>query len=126
MRFRGATRRQFSLATPTLHGEADGVRGKRLYWYNLLGVGPNGRAMPTRCAHCGDIAGRGRSLPVPAEWLAYLTDERGLSAPVGRLTMPLCPTCYRELSALEDGDDETAVEDALDEVDLTQLVDEGA
>lgn len=81
--------------------------------------------MPTRCAHCGDIAGRGRSLPVPGDWLTYLQAERGLSAPVGRLTMPLCPDCYRELDGLDD-DDEAAVHAALDEVDLDQLVDEGA
>lgn len=79
--------------------------------------------MPTRCAHCGDIAGRGRSLPVPADWLDYLEDERGLSSPVGRLTMPLCPSCYRELDGLEA---EAAVEAALDAIDLDQLVDEGA
>ena len=82
--------------------------------------------MPTRCAHCGDIAGRGRSLPVPADWLDYLVDERGLSAPVGRLTMPLCPSCYRELTDLRDADDEAAVHAALDAVDPDQLVDEGA
>lgn len=81
--------------------------------------------MPTRCARCGDIAGRGRSLPVPADWLSYLRDERDLSAPVGRLTMPLCPDCYRDLDALRDGDDEAAVEAALDDLDLDQLVDEG-
>ena len=81
--------------------------------------------MPTRCAHCGDIAGRGRSLPVPGEWLSYLRAERDLSAPVGRLTMPLCPDCYRELDGLGDAD-EAAVHAALDEIDLDQLVDEGA
>ncbi|MFB6354447.1 MAG: hypothetical protein ABEJ92_10225 [Halobacteriales archaeon] len=81
--------------------------------------------MPTRCARCGDIAGRGRSLPVPADWLSYLTDERGLSTPVGRLTMPLCPDCYRELEPLADGGDEAAVHAALDDIDLDQLVDEG-
>jgi len=79
--------------------------------------------MPTRCAHCGDIAGRGRKLPVPGEWLSYLQNERGLSTPVGRLTMPLCPECYRELDDLLES--ETAVPEALDEIDLTQLVDEG-
>lgn len=80
--------------------------------------------MPTRCAHCGDIAGRGRRLPVPGDWLGYLRDERGLSAPVGRLTMPLCPACYRELDAL--GDDDAALETVLDAIQLDQLVDEGA
>lgn len=82
--------------------------------------------MPTRCAHCGDIAGRGRSLPVPGDWLSHLRDERDLSAPVGRLTMPLCPDCYRELDGLRDADDEAAAHAALDELDLEQLVDEGA
>lgn len=82
--------------------------------------------MPTRCAHCGDIAGRARSLPVPADWLSYLRDERGLSSPVGRLTMPLCPACYHELDGLTDRDDEAAVGETLDEIDLGQLVDEGA
>ena len=81
--------------------------------------------MPTRCSHCGDIAGRGRSLPVPGEWLSYLQAERDLSAPVGRLTMPLCPDCYRELDGLRDAD-EAAVHAALDGIDLDQLVDEGA
>jgi hypothetical protein len=81
--------------------------------------------MPTRCAHCGDIAGRGRSLPVPGDWLTYLQHERDLSAPVGRLTMPLCPDCYRELDGLRDAD-EDAVHAALDGIDLDQLVDEGA
>lgn len=82
--------------------------------------------MPTRCAHCGDIAGRGRSLPVPGEWLSYLQAERDLSTPVGRLTMPLCPDCYREIDGLQDAEDEAAVHAALDEIDLDQLVDEGA
>lgn len=82
--------------------------------------------MPTRCARCGDIAGRGRSLPVPGDWLSYLRDERGLSAPVGRLTMPLCPDCYRELDALQESDDPDAVESMLDGIDVDQLVDEGA
>jgi len=85
--------------------------------------------MPTRCARCGDFAGRGRSLPVPGDWLTYLRAERDLSAPVGRLTMPLCPSCYRELDGLQDGADEAAVEAAveavLDELDLAMLVDEG-
>jgi hypothetical protein len=82
--------------------------------------------MPTRCAYCGEIAGRGRSLPVPSDWLDYLTAERGLSAPVGRLTMPLCPDCYGALEALgEDATDE-AVRSELDALDLNQLVDEGA
>lgn len=81
--------------------------------------------MPTRCARCGDIAGRGRSLPVPGDWLSYLQHERGLSAPVGRLTMPLCPDCYRELEDLDDAD-EDAVHAELDEIELDQLVDEGA
>lgn len=80
--------------------------------------------MPVRCARCGDIAGRGRSLPVPGDWLSYLRAERDLSAPVGRLTMPLCPDCYRELDALGEGDG-PAVEDELDGLDLDQLVDEG-
>lgn len=82
--------------------------------------------MPTRCAHCGDIAGRGRSLPVPSDWLDYLRDERGLTRPVGRLTMPLCPSCYRELDDLHETGDGSAVEAALDTLDLDQLVDEGA
>jgi hypothetical protein len=81
--------------------------------------------MPTRCAHCGDIAGRGRSLPVPGDWLSYLQQERDLSAPVGRLTMPPCPDCYRELDGLGDAD-EPAVTEALDALDLDQLVDEGS
>lgn len=81
--------------------------------------------MPTRCARCGDIAGRGRSLPVPGDWLSYLQGERGLSSPVGRLTMPLCPDCYRELDGLQDAEDEAAVHAALDALDLDQLVDEG-
>jgi hypothetical protein len=81
--------------------------------------------MPTRCARCGDIAGRGRSLPVPGDWLSYLRDERELSAPVGRLSMPLCPGCYRELDGLRDADDVAAVEAALDDLYLGQLVDEG-
>ena len=81
--------------------------------------------MPTRCARCDDIAGRGRSLPVPGDWLAILEAERGLSSPVGRLTMPLCPDCYRELSDLRESDDDAAIEAVLDEVDLDQLVDEG-
>jgi len=37
--------------------------------------------------------------------------------------MPLCPECYRELDDLLES--ETAVPEALDEIDLTQLVDEG-
>lgn len=82
--------------------------------------------MPTRCTNCGELAGRARSLPVPGEWLAYLRDERGLSSPVGRLTMPLCPACYRELNALRDSGDEAAVEETLEGIDLDQLVDEGA
>lgn len=82
--------------------------------------------MPTRCAHCGDLAGRARSLPVPGDWLPYLRDERGLSSPVGRLTLPLCPTCYREVNGLTDSDDTAAVEEMLDRIDLDQLVDEGA
>jgi hypothetical protein len=81
--------------------------------------------MPTRCARCGDIAGRARSLPVPGDWLSYLQGERDLSALVGRLTMPLCPDCYRELDGLTDAD-EAAVHEALDEIDLDRLVDEGA
>lgn len=81
--------------------------------------------MPTRCARCGAIAGRGRSLPVPGDWLSYLERERGLSAPVGRLTMPLCPDCYREFDGLQP-DDEGAVHATLDDIDLDQLVDEGA
>ncbi len=79
--------------------------------------------MPTRCARCGDLAGRARSLPVPGDWLRYLEAERGLSSPVGRLTMPLCPDCYGELDGLED---EAAVHDELDGIDLDRLVDEGA
>lgn len=82
--------------------------------------------MPTRCAHCGDIAGRARSRPVPGDWLAYLRDERDLSPPVGRLTMPLCPACYRELDGLPETADSAEVEEALDAIDLDQLVDEGA
>lgn len=82
--------------------------------------------MPTRCAHCDDIAGRGRSLPVPGGWLSYLEEERGLSSPVGRLTMPLCPDCYRELDELQDSGGDVAVADALDAIDLDHLVDEGA
>ncbi|MDZ7701598.1 MAG: hypothetical protein U5J98_05770 [Halobacteriales archaeon] len=82
--------------------------------------------MPTRCARCGEIAGRGRSLPVPADWLRYLEAERGLSSPVGRLTMPLCPDCYRELDGLDEADDEADVHAALEELDLDQLVDQGA
>lgn len=81
--------------------------------------------MPTRCAYCGDIAGRGRSRPVPGDWLAYLRDERGLSKPVGRLTMPLCPDCHRELDGLPDETDAAAVQATLDAIDLDQLVDEG-
>lgn len=82
--------------------------------------------MPTRCAYCGEIAGRGRNLPVPGDWLDYLTAERGLSAPVGRLSMPLCPDCYGDLDDLREAGETDAVHAALDELDLAQLVDEGA
>ena len=81
--------------------------------------------MPTRCARCGAIAGRGRSLPVTGAWLDYLRRERGLSAPVGRLTMPLCTDCYPDLEALRDVDDADDLAGTLDEVDLDRLVDEG-
>lgn len=73
------------------------------------------------------MAGRGgRSLPVTGAWLSYLRDERGLSAPVGRLTMPLCADCYPEFDALRDVDDEADLAGALDDVALDRLVDEGA
>lgn len=61
-----------------------------------------------------------------AEWLAYLRDERDLSAPVGRLTMPLCTDCYPEFDALRDADGDAELAGTLDEVDLDRLVDEGA
>ena len=82
--------------------------------------------MPTRCARCGDIAGRGRSLPVAGAWLDYLRHERGLSAPVGRLTMPLCTDCYPDLDALRDVEDDEVLAPVLDDVDHDRLVDEGA
>lgn len=80
--------------------------------------------MPKRCARCGAIR-RIRERAVPADWLAYLTDERDVSPPVGTLKMPLCPDCYREAEDLVDdtGDDE-AVTEFLDAIDPATLVDE--
>ena len=85
--------------------------------------------MPKRCARCGSLAGRGRDLQVPNDWLAYLRRERDLTGPVGELTMPLCRTCYGDVDDLRDGLDsgENDVEDRdalLDEIDLDALVDE--
>ncbi|MFB6173339.1 MAG: hypothetical protein ABEI39_01720 [Halobacteriales archaeon] len=86
--------------------------------------------MPTRCARCGAFAGRGRSMPVPGEWVSYLESERDLPSPVGRLSMPLCTDCYPEVEALrsdlEAGDATDADRDALlGDLDLDALVDEG-
>ena len=79
--------------------------------------------MPKRCARCGDL-GRIREQPLPGDWLSYLESERGLSSPVGRITLPLCPSCYRDAEAL-DGDGATDREAFLDELVLDRLVDEG-
>lgn len=83
--------------------------------------------MPKRCARCGEFAGRGRELPVPAAWLSYLRSERDLSAPVGRLTMPLCVQCAREAEDRNDPAGDLDDEDRafLDDVDLMSLIDEG-
>ena len=84
--------------------------------------------MPKRCARCGEFAGRGRELPVPGAWLTYLRSDRDLTAPVGRLVIPLCVTCARDAEHLNDP--ETDLDDPqrafLDDLDLTSLVDEGA
>ncbi|MDX1744581.1 MAG: hypothetical protein R3324_01475 [Halobacteriales archaeon] len=84
--------------------------------------------MPKRCARCGEFAGRGRELPVPGDWLSYLRSERDLSAPVGRLVIPLCVTCAREADDLNDPDADRGpdAEAFLEELDLATLVDEGA
>lgn len=82
--------------------------------------------MPARCARCGDLVGRGRSLPVAGPWLEYLRRERGLSSPVGRLTMPLCDECYPDLDALRQIEDEDELAPVLEEIALERLVDEGA
>lgn len=84
--------------------------------------------MPKTCARCGSLAGRGRELPVPGDWLSYLRSERDLSAPVGRLAMPLCPDCAREADPLLDADADS-LDDRnafLDELTLDALIDEGA
>ena len=84
--------------------------------------------MPKRCARCGEFAGRGRELPVPAAWLAYLRSERDLTPPVGRLTMPLCVQCARDAEELNDPDEPLADPGRafLDDLDLGSLIDEGA
>lgn len=84
--------------------------------------------MPKRCARCGEFAGRGRELPVPAAWLAYLRSELDLTPPVGRLTMPLCVQCAHDAEELNDPDE--PLDDPgrafLDDLDLGSLIDEGA
>lgn len=89
--------------------------------------------MPKRCARCGAFAGRGRELPVPGDWIAYLRAERDLSPPVGRLSMPLCSECYpavRDLrNAAEEGTESASEMDRdtlLDDLRLEMLIDEGA
>ena len=84
--------------------------------------------MPKTCARCGTMAGRGRGMALPGDWLSYLRAERDLSAPVGRLSMPLCRSCHGEVEAIRDGGDERADErdELLDGLDLDALVDEGA
>lgn len=84
--------------------------------------------MPKTCARCGSLAGRGRELPVPGDWLSYLRSERDLSATVGRLAMPLCADCAGDVESLLDADPDGSAEAEafLDELALDALIDEGA
>jgi hypothetical protein len=80
--------------------------------------------MSKRCAHCGEFNPR-RTMKADGDWVDYLVDERGASAPVGTLVVPLCNDCYADARDLED-DDEDAVHAFLDEVETDALVDEVA
>lgn len=80
--------------------------------------------MPKRCARCGSLAGRGRELAVPAEWRRRLIDERGVSAPMGTLKMPLCTDCYPEVRALQEEGTDGEIEDLLAGLDTDALIDE--
>lgn len=89
--------------------------------------------MPTRCARCGSLAGRGRDIQLPGAWVTYLQRERDLGTPVGKLSMPLCRECLPVVDDLREQlqEEETAEAIAdrnalLDELEIDLLIDSGA
>jgi hypothetical protein len=71
---------------------------------------------------------------MPADWEAYLIDERQLRRSAAPVSVPLCPDCQDDAAALKDAhrelrhyaeskreDVRTLIWEFLDEIDLTRV-----